>query len=103
MEDIFVRVKEKKENVFIQVKEDIIKPELYFEFLTGAEEIIEITVDNTIRGIYNNETLTNVATVEYQINDVVSVLPLTVVLNDVLKLTITRTNSFADSKVILNF
>jgi hypothetical protein len=74
---------------------------LNVQFLATYDDNITITVTADEAATWTTESLTNVATIAYEVNGVADTLPITLVATDTLKVTITRTNAALDSKVKL--
>ena len=71
-------------------------------FTATGTDTLSFTIGANQTGTYVSNTLTNVATVVYEVNSVVDTLPITVALSDTLDITITRTTASTLSEVILN-
>jgi hypothetical protein len=74
---------------------------LNVQFLATYDDNITFTATADEATTWTTESLTNVATIAYEVNGVADTLPITLVTTDTLKVTITRTNAALDSKVKL--
>ncbi len=74
---------------------------LDFEFGALGNDEIERNIGVNQAATYISNALTNIATVAYEVNSVVKILPFTVVDGDALKVTITRTVAATLSRVVL--
>lgn len=78
---------------------DKVDTTITFIYPLGSELVYTTTIVSEEEGDYTTQTLTNIATVEYKVNDVVKILPFSLVVGNVLKITITKTSELLESRV----
>lgn len=75
---------------------------LEFNFLVDHDNVITATIAAGYAATYTTQALSNVATVAYKKNGAAAALPIAAAANDVVEVTITRTNAAAAAKVTIN-